>query len=87
MDDEEHTVGIKGQMGNIKEHIAGRAGITQRYLEYLIVADRDASGATAKKLYRATGIPKEIWVFGSKRQRQAAWKKFVNSARQEKATA
>ena len=70
-------------MRNIKEHIAGKTGITPRYLEYLIVGDRDASGATAKKLSRATGIPKEIWVFGSKRQRQAEWKKFLNSARQE----
>ena len=74
-------------MENIKDHIASKTGITPRYLEYLIVADRDASGATAKKLYRATRIPKEIWVFGSKRQRQAAWKKFLNSTRQEKATA
>jgi plasmid maintenance system antidote protein VapI len=57
-------------------HILTKTGITRRHLQYLLKAERSAAPATAKKLERATGIAKELWIFGTAKQRQAAWKKF-----------
>lgn len=66
-------------MKNIKEHTANKIGVTQRYLEYLLAGDRDATGGTARKIARFTKTNKELWVFGSKRERQCAWKKYVKA--------
>ena len=63
-------------MKNTKEHTATRAGISRRYLDYLLVAEKNASPLVARRLEKATGIARELWVFGTPAQRMAAWKKF-----------
>jgi len=52
------------------------AHISRRHFNYLLNGDRNAAPATAMRLQRATGISKEVWVFGTARQRQQAWKEF-----------
>jgi plasmid maintenance system antidote protein VapI len=65
----------------MRTEIAKKAGVTRRYIDYLLSADRDASPAVAKRIERATGIDKQVWTFGTKRQRQDAWKKFISAKR------
>ena len=67
-------------MKNTKEHTATRAGISRRYLDYLLVAERNASPLVARRLEKTTGIARELWVFGTPAQRRAAWKKFQQEA-------
>ena len=67
---------MMGTMKNIKEHAAKEVGISRRYLDYLLAAERNASPLMARRLEKATGIPRELWVFGTPAQRMAAWKKF-----------
>lgn len=59
-----------------KKELSKKVGITQRHLEYLIKAERNASPLVARRLEKATGIARELWVFGTPAQRRAAWKKF-----------
>lgn len=54
------------------------ADVSRRHFNYLLLAERNATPTTAKRLERATGIPKELWVFGTQQQRQRAWKQFVS---------
>lgn len=65
-----------GPMKNAKETVATRAVISRRYLDYLLLAERNASPLVARRLEKATGIARELWVFGTRAQRRAAWKKF-----------
>ena len=59
-----------------KKELSKKVGITQRHLEYLIKAERNASPLVARRLEKATGVARELWVFGTPAQRMAAWKKF-----------
>lgn len=59
-----------------KLELSKKVGITQRHLEYLIKAERNASPLVATRLEKVTGVPRELWVFGTPAQRRAAWKKF-----------
>lgn len=59
-----------------KRELSLKVGITQRHLDYLIKAERNASSFVATRLEKATGVSRETWVFGTPAQRQAAWKKF-----------
>jgi len=61
------------------DNIVNKTGITRRHLHYLLNAERNAAPETAKRLFRATGIAKEVWIFGTKAQRQTAWTKFVKA--------
>ena len=63
-----------------KLHIAKAAGISVRHLRYLIVAERQPTTRVAIRLERVTGIPKEIWAFGNKEDRMAAWDDFEATA-------
>jgi plasmid maintenance system antidote protein VapI len=62
-------------MANKKE-ISRKAGISTRHLEYILNKERNASARVAVKLEKLTGISKEVWVFGTKRQRSSAWKQL-----------
>lgn len=59
-----------------KRELSLKVGITQRHLDYLIKAERNASPFVATRLENATGVSRETWVFGTPAQRRAAWKKF-----------
>lgn len=63
------------------KNIANKAGVTGRYIAYLLDAERDASPKTAVRLERATGINRTIWTFGSKIERRRAWKKMMEAKR------
>lgn len=65
----EHNVLIK----NMKLLIAQKANISSRFLDMLLSGKRNASSETARCLEKATGIPKEVWVFGSPAERRAAF--------------
>ena len=64
-----------------KKELSKKVGITQRHLEYLIKAERNASPLVARRLEKATGVARELWVFGTPAQRRAAWKKFQQEAK------
>ncbi len=56
-----------------------RARISPRHLSYLVAGERRAYPDVALRLEKATGINKDVWMFGSRRARQDAWKKFLKS--------
>lgn len=60
--------------------ILKKADITRRHFNYLLNADRNATASTAKRLARATNSAKEVWVFGTSRQRKEAVKKFLKDS-------
>jgi plasmid maintenance system antidote protein VapI len=57
--------------------ILNKMDITRRHLNYLLKGDRNATPTTAILIERATGISKELWVFGSALERKAAWENFL----------
>jgi len=57
--------------------ILKKADVSRRHFNYLLNGDRNATASTAKRIARATDSPKEIWVFGTSRQRKLALKKFL----------
>lgn len=61
---------------SIKQCTAIKAGVSARYIDYLLNGERDASVKTATKLERATGIDRTVWNFGSKAKRQSEWNRF-----------
>lgn len=67
----------------MKTIIAEKVGITTRHLQYLLRAERNASPKLARKLSRVTGVPKEMWCFGTRKQREAAWKKRAKNIHRE----
>ncbi len=59
------------------KNILRKADISRRHFNYLLNGDRNATAATAKRLELATGISREVWVFGSSMQRKKAIKKVL----------
>lgn len=66
-------------MKNIKAHIANKAGLSLRHIDYLLKGERDATAKTARLLESVSGVPKEVWVFGSSDERLDAWQKVVRA--------
>lgn len=64
-------------VGKVKAMVAQKANITPRHLDFILMAERNASPGTARLLEKATKIPKSTWVFGTKTERTCSWKKFV----------
>ena len=54
----------------LKRVVSFEAGISPRYLNYLLNAERNASPAVATRLQLVTDIHKSVWVFGSAEDRQ-----------------
>ena len=52
--------------------------ISRRHFNYLLKGDRNATPTTAIQIEKATGISKELWVFGSALERKTAWENFLN---------
>ena len=69
---------IKEQTMNVKE-LCEKVGISRRHWNYLLAAQRQASPDTAKALSRVLAIDKALFVFGTAKQRQAAWKKAAKA--------
>ncbi len=59
------------------KNILDKMDISSRHFSYLLNGDRNATASTAIQIERATGIPKELWVFGSALERKAAWENFL----------
>jgi hypothetical protein len=59
------------------KNILDKVDISSRHFSYLLNGDRNATPATAIQIERATGIPKELWVFGSALERKTAWENFL----------
>ena len=59
------------------KNILEKMDISSRHFSYLLNGDRNATASTAIQIERATGIPKELWVFGSALERKAAWENFL----------
>lgn len=59
-----------------KRELSQKAGVSQRHLEYLLRAERNASPQLALRLERITKIDRGVWVFGTPTQRRRAWKNF-----------
>jgi plasmid maintenance system antidote protein VapI len=67
----------------MSKNIFDKIDISRRHFYYLLNGDRNATPATAILIERATGISKELWVFGSALERKTAWEKFL---KQQEAT-
>lgn len=68
------------RMKSSKDAVAGRAGISRRHLAYILAGEKNAAPRTATALQSVTGIPREVWVFGSAAQRMRAWEEYLAGA-------
>lgn len=64
---------------NVKT-VCEKAGITRRHWNYLMSGVRNASPETAKTLARVLGVDRALFVFGTAKMRQSAWKKAQRQA-------
>jgi len=55
------------------KNVLSTLNISRRHLNHLLSGARNASPKTAKRLEAATGIPKDVWVFGTAEERQNAF--------------
>lgn len=53
--------------------VAKNVGITAIHLNAILAGRRNASPKLAMRLQEATGVSREIWIFGSSAERRAAW--------------
>lgn len=53
-------------------HLAKCSGFTSGYISELLSGKKNASPEGARKLEQATGIAKELWVFGTAEERREA---------------
>ena len=61
--------------------IAKLIGITKVHLNAIIAGRSNPSAKLAVRLQEATGVAREIWIFGSPEERRAAWKKAKEEAK------
>ena len=54
---------------------AARIGIGREYLNALINGRKNPSAKLANRLQDATGVAREVWIFGTPEERRAAWRK------------
>ena len=59
-----------------QKKLAGVVGVTAMHINALLNGRRNPSAKLANSLEEHTGIPRDLWVFGTPAQRMAAWKKF-----------
>jgi len=52
------------------KNLLSTLNISRRHLNHLLSGARNASPKTARKLETVTGIPKEVWIFGTAGERQ-----------------
>lgn len=53
--------------------------VGRRHWNYVLNGERNASKSLAERIEKHTGIPKEVFVFGSAKKRAAAWKKYTKA--------
>jgi len=61
------------------KNILKKADVSRRHFNYLVAGERNATAPTAKRLGRATNSKKELWVFGTTRQRRKAVNDFLRT--------
>lgn len=55
---------------------AASVGLHHVTISRILRGDRNPSVKLSRLLERSTGIPKEVWIFGTAAERREAWKKF-----------
>jgi len=68
---------------NVKE-LCEKADISTRYWSYLLSADRNAGPAKAKTISKILSVDKGLFIFGTAKQRRAAWEKFLKSQKRNR---
>lgn len=58
--------------------IPKKLNVSERYWRYLLKAQRDASPKLALRIEKKLGIPRDVFIFGSAKKRQAAWDAYIN---------
>ena len=53
--------------------VAKLTGVTKAHINAILNGRGNPSANLAMRLHEATGIPREVWIFGSTKERQAAW--------------
>lgn len=54
--------------------IAKQTGVTKVHINAILSGRGNPSAKLAMRLQDATGIPREVWIFGTPEERRAAWK-------------
>lgn len=55
--------------------IAKLTGVSKVHLNAILSGRGNPSAKLAMRLQDATGIPREVWIFGTPEERRAAWNK------------
>lgn len=55
--------------------IAKHCGVSPISLNAILAGRRNPSAKLAMRLQEATGISREVWIFGGPEERRAAWQK------------
>jgi transcriptional regulator with XRE-family HTH domain len=64
-------------LGMIKDVVAERVGVTHRSIDNYLSDKKTPRREIAKKLEAVTGIAKEVWVFGTERERRILFNWFM----------
>ena len=59
-----------------QKELASAVKVTATHLNAVLCGRRNPSAKLASNLEKHTGISRALWVFGTARERRAAWKKF-----------
>lgn len=62
--------------------IAKACGINPISLNAILGGRRNPSAGLAEKLEKETGIPREVWVWGTPEERRAAWSGLQDKSRE-----
>ena len=63
--------------------IVKKLGVSRRHMYRLLSGEQNASPNLAKAIERKTGMPKELFVFGTGSERRAEWKRYLRSLEAE----
>lgn len=64
-------------------NIVNRLGVSRRHMYRLLSGEQNASPNLAKAIERKTGMPKELFVFGTSSERRAEWKRYLRTLKAE----
>ena len=61
--------------------LAKKVGVSREYINSLLKGRKTPSPTLAAKLETATGIAREVWVFGTPAERWAVWERFKTESK------
>lgn len=62
-------------------NLAERVGISTRHINGILNGRKNPSVKLALRLQKATGVAREVWMFGGPEERRAAWRKMKAEAK------